>query len=176
MNINKINDFFSYETRCKEFFKLFRDKQGVVCKRCGCNNHYWKKDKEQYECKECGFRTTLRSGTIMEKSRLPYRYWFISLFILIEAKEKLSILEIQKSLGHKFYKPIWQMINKLRNVFNNGESLQQLLTFIDKEKNAIELITSDFKIRFKVKDLYLKSKEKNQRVKRNGVLKVRTTS
>ena len=176
MNTNKINEFFSFETRCKEFFKHFRDKQGVVCKKCGCNYHYWKKDKEQYECKECGFRTTLRSGTILEKSRLPYRYWFISLYILIESKEKLSVLEIQKSLGHKFYKPIWLMINKLRNVFNTGDSLQQLLAFIDKEKNAIESITSDIKIRFKVKDLYLKSKEKGQSSKRSSILNVRTTN
>jgi hypothetical protein len=148
----------------------------VVCKRCGCHNHYWKKDKEQYECKECGFRTTLRSGTVLEKSRLPYRYWFISLYFLIEKKEKLSILEIQKNLGHKFYKPIWQMINKLKDVFNTGESLQQLLAFIDKEKNAIESIKSDIKTRFKMKDIYLKTAEKSQQIKRPRNLKVRTTS
>ena len=40
----KIQDFFKKypdEASCKAHFKSERDRQGVVCKRCQCQEHYW---------------------------------------------------------------------------------------------------------------------------------------
>ncbi len=51
---------------CKLHFRLQREQQGVICKHCGCAKHYWLQKKWQWQCSACGFRTTLRSGTIME--------------------------------------------------------------------------------------------------------------
>ena len=70
-------DFLSHfpdEESCKQKFKAYRDQVGVVCSKCGGTDHYWKKDKEQYECKHCKTRTTLKSGTVMHKSKLPFRF------------------------------------------------------------------------------------------------------
>ena len=64
----KIIDFitnFPDESSCKSKWKEYRDKQGVVCSRCGGTDHYWKKDKENYECKNCRYRQSLRSNTVM---------------------------------------------------------------------------------------------------------------
>ncbi|MFT6747482.1 MAG: hypothetical protein ACJAZ2_001835, partial [Glaciecola sp.] len=33
------------------------------------------KNREQWECKKCHYRTSLKSGTVMENSKLPYHYW-----------------------------------------------------------------------------------------------------
>lgn len=56
---------FPDEESCKQKFKAYRDQVGVVCPKCGGSSHYWKKDKEQYECKHCKTRITLKSGTVM---------------------------------------------------------------------------------------------------------------
>ena len=58
----------SYQLKYKEV----RDKVGIICSVCGCKEHYWKKDKWQYECKSCRKRTTLRSGSVMHGSQLPF--------------------------------------------------------------------------------------------------------
>jgi len=105
---------FPDEESCKEKFKEYRETVGIVCQRCQNREHYWKKDKEQYECKRCKFRTTLKSGTIMHKSKLPYRYWFIGMHLLTSTKKSFSAKEIQTQLGHKRYQPIWHMVHKLR--------------------------------------------------------------
>ncbi|MCP4970526.1 MAG: transposase, partial [Arcobacter sp.] len=78
MNLIDFISAFPDEESCKQKFKEYRETVGIECIKCSHTKHYWKRDKEQYECKNCGFRTTLKSGTVMHKSKLPYRYWFIA--------------------------------------------------------------------------------------------------
>ena len=114
MNLIDFIKEFPDELSCKEKFKEYRDEVGVICVKCGSKEHYWKKDREQYECKSCNHRTTLKSVTVMHKSKLPYRYWFITMHLLSSTKKSFSAKEIQRQLGHKRYAPIWHMVHKLR--------------------------------------------------------------
>lgn len=112
---------FPDEASCKGKFKEYRDQVGVVCPKCGGVDHYWKKDKEQYECKNCKTRITLKSGTVMHKSKLSYRYWFIAMHLLTSTKKSFSAKEIQRQLGHNRYQPIWHMVHKLRQVMGKRD-------------------------------------------------------
>lgn len=114
MNLIDFISNFPDEESCKQKFKEYREQVGVMCSKCGGTRHYWKKDKEQFECKACGTRTTLKSGTVMHKSKLPYRYWFIAMHFLTSTKKSFSAKEIQRQLGHNRYHPIWHMVHKLR--------------------------------------------------------------
>jgi predicted RNA-binding Zn-ribbon protein involved in translation (DUF1610 family) len=120
--INFIKEFPDEES-CKLKFKSYREQVGVVCPKCGSKEHYWKRDKESYECKNCGYRQSLRSNTVMHKSKLPYRYWFIAMHLLTSTKKSFSAKELQRQLGHKRYQPIWHMTHKLREAMGkrNGE-------------------------------------------------------
>ncbi|MDR0384660.1 MAG: transposase, partial [Prevotellaceae bacterium] len=53
MNLLNLSTTYPDETSCKAKWKAMRDKQGVVCPHCGSREHYWKSDKECYECKKC---------------------------------------------------------------------------------------------------------------------------
>ena len=114
MNLIDFIKEYPDELSCKAKFKSYREELGVVCAKCSSESHYWKQDKEQYECKSCKHRTTLKSGTVMHKSKLPYRYWFITMHLLTSTKKSFSAKEIQRQLGHKRYAPIWHMVHKLR--------------------------------------------------------------
>lgn len=85
-----------------------------------------KGDKWVYECKKCSFRTTLRSGTVMHGSKLPFRYWFIAMHLLTSTKKSFSAREIQRQLSHKRYQPIWGMLHKLRQAMGKRDELYQL--------------------------------------------------
>ena len=65
---------------------------------------------EKWECKQCGHRTTLRSGTVMQSSKLPFQYWFLAMHLLTSTKKSFSAKEIQRQIGHKRYEPIWAMV------------------------------------------------------------------
>ena len=116
--MNLLDFFKKYPTEqsCKDAFKAKRLAEGVKCRKCGGLNHYWKKNREQWECKKCTHRTTLRSGTVMEHSKLPFQYWFIAMHLLTCTKKSFSAKEIQNQLGHNRYEPIWAMLHKIRSV------------------------------------------------------------
>ncbi|HIP36688.1 MAG TPA: IS1595 family transposase, partial [Crocinitomix sp.] len=73
MNILRFIEQFPTEQSYRNDFKEKREKEDVYCKKCKSKDHYWSSSKEQWQCKNCKFRTTLRSGTIMEHSNLPFR-------------------------------------------------------------------------------------------------------
>jgi len=126
MNLLNFISQYPDEESCKLKLKEIRDKEGVICRRCGCIDHYWKRDKWQYECKKCKTRTTLRSGTIMHGSQLPFRYWFVAMHLLTSTKKSFSALELQRQLGHKYYEPIWTMLHKLRIAMGKRDSQYML--------------------------------------------------
>jgi DNA-directed RNA polymerase subunit RPC12/RpoP len=69
----KILEFYKRypdEESCKKEFVNLRLKEGVICNRCKGNTHYWKKKREQWECTNCAYRTTIKSGTVMQNSKL----------------------------------------------------------------------------------------------------------
>src|ERR1700749_1337582 len=105
-------EVYKEETLAIEAFKEYRLRKGVICKKCGSHQHYWLTSKAQFQCRNCRFRTTLRSGTILEGSKLPYSYFFIAVHLLIKYGQNLSIQEFQKYTGHKYSDPLWSFLKK----------------------------------------------------------------
>ena len=116
MRLFDFNKHFPDEESCKNKFRELRMMQGIVCPKCGCTHHYWKASKEQFQCAKCRHRIGLRVGTVMQGSKLPFRYWFIAMHLLTATKQTFSSSEIQRQLGHNRYQPIWEMMHKLRSV------------------------------------------------------------
>lgn len=131
MNLLNFVSQYPDESSCRIKFKEYRDKQGVVCPRCGHAEHYWKKDKECYECKKCGKRQSLRANTVMHGSQMPFRYWFIAIHLLTVTKKSFSAKELQRQLGHKRYEPIWRMLHKLRQIMGKRDELYPLSDSIE---------------------------------------------
>lgn len=116
------------EAVCKAKFLQIRQAQGVVCPICGGTEHYWCASHNQFECKHCHHRQSLRSGTVLHGSHLPYRYWFIAMHLLTSTKHTFSALELQRQIGHKRYQPIWEMVHKLRTVMGERDA-EYFLTY-----------------------------------------------
>ena len=74
-----------------------------------------------YECRGCGVRMSLRSGTVMENSKLPFMYWYTAMHLMTSAKTHISALELRRQIGHKFYEPVWTLMHKLRRAMANRD-------------------------------------------------------
>lgn len=141
----KFKDFFEMfpdEEACRLKIKEIREKEGVVCKKCKSKEHYWKRDKQLWQCKRCSFRTTLRSGTVMENSKLPFRYWLTAMQFLTHNKKSYSAKSIQNELGHKRYEPIWAMLHKLRAVMGYRDSEYELSNWIELDEGFFEHVNT----------------------------------
>lgn len=142
MNIFSFTAHFTDEESCRLHFKELRDKEGVTCKKCGSKEHYWLKGKSMYQCKECEFRTSLRSGTIMENSKLPFLIWYRAMFLLTATKKGFSSKELQKQLGLKRYEPVWAMIHKLRKAMGERDNHYSLEDMIEFDEGYFKVETS----------------------------------
>ena len=101
MSLFTFSAHYGDENACRTHFKSERDKQGVVCKKYGHTEHYWKQDKWSYECKYCRFRTSLKSGTIIQHSNLSLLVWYRAMFLISTIKKGFSAKEMQRHLGLK---------------------------------------------------------------------------
>lgn len=129
------------EESCKQAFKNYREQEGITCKKCGNKTHYWKKNREQWECKKCAHRTTLKSGTVMHGSHLSFQYWFIAMHLITSTKKTFSAKELQRQLGHKRYEPIWAMLHKLRIVMGRRDEQYMLNDEVELDEGFFETVS-----------------------------------
>lgn len=141
MRILEFYNKYPTEERCKEKFKEYRLKEGIRCTRCKGTQHYWKKNREEWECKKCSRRITLKSGTVMENSKLPYQYWFIAMHLLTCTKKSFSAKEVQRELGHNRYEPIWAMLHKIRSVMGLRDDEYSLDNEIELDDGFFETVS-----------------------------------
>ncbi|MCG8574907.1 MAG: IS1595 family transposase [Flavobacteriales bacterium] len=125
MTIAEFYHSFKDESSCKIHLKLSREKSGISCKKCGHQAHYWLSKKEQWQCKNCNFRTTLRSGTLFESSNLPLKLWYEALYLVCNTKKGISACELQRQLGLKRYEPAWYMMHKIRKAMSRINEMDQ---------------------------------------------------
>jgi transposase-like protein len=143
MTLQEFMQQYSSESSCKEAFKQYRLKVGVVCKKCQHDQHYWLSTLDQFKCKNCGFRTGLKSGTALEASKLPYHYWLTAMFLMTKNKRSISSCDLQRMLGHKRNEPIWLMMHKIRISMGNRDDLYTLKGTVEMDEAFFETVDPD---------------------------------
>ena len=130
----KLTEFckrFDSEEARENHLREIREKEGVICSKCGGKKHYWDKATKSWRCAKCGHETTLKAGTVMHGSKLPLMYWFTAMHLMTSTKKTLSAAEMQRQLGHKRYQPIWEMMHKLRSVMGQRDAKYNLAGTIE---------------------------------------------
>ena len=143
MNIIKFIESFPDENSCREHFRQVREQEGIVCKKCGCKKHYWLRAKWQWQCSECRFRTTLRSGTMMENYKLPIRKWYLAMAFMSFSKKGISAAEMQRQLDHSRYETIWVMMHRIRKAMGNRDGRYELAGMVEFDEAYFETETSE---------------------------------
>jgi hypothetical protein len=142
VNIINFIEQFPDENSCKEHFRRVREQEGITCKKCRCTKHYWLKAKYQWQCSECRFRTTLRSGTMMENSNLPFRKWYLAMAFMSFTKKGLSAKELQRQLDHSRYATVWSMMHRIRKAMGQRDKQYNLEGMIEFDEGYFSTETS----------------------------------
>ena len=122
MNLLDFLERFHGEKECLEYYIAIRQKTGIICQKCGCNNHNWVARINQFECYQCKNRLSIKRGTVMENSKLPIKYWFIAIHLLTSSIENLTIAEIKKKLGFPEHEQINEMLGILNLLISRTDS------------------------------------------------------
>jgi len=86
MKILKFKKRFQDKFSCIQYFREKREKKKVVYKKCENKSHSWLNSKNLFQCKECGFRAFLKSGSVIENSNLLLRQWLLAITFISVTK------------------------------------------------------------------------------------------
>lgn len=140
MNLREFNSKYPDEASCVEAVRQARLHGGVKCARCGHTEHYWRKGDLKFECKSCRSRQSLRKGTVMEQSNLPFSYWMMAIHLMTLTKKAFSAKEMQRLIGHKRYEPIWYMMHKIRLIMGKRDDEYRLKDYVELDEGFFESV------------------------------------
>ena len=122
MSLTELFDQYGTEIQCEQALEKARWPSGFYCPRCGdtCCSQFYRGDIKYWQCSKCRCQTTLRSGTIFHKSKLPLRKWFQGMFLISQSKNNISALELKRQLGIS-YPSAWRTKHKIMQVMVERE-------------------------------------------------------
>lgn len=106
-------DIFPTEEACLEYLTLMRWPEGYACLRCN-SKAASKISSGYYRCRECRHRGSVISGTLFQDTHKPLRLWFHAIWYVVNQKNGVSALGLQKALGLGSYHTAWEWLHKLR--------------------------------------------------------------
>ena len=93
---------------------------GPTCPFCGTDNvqAHIKHKTMTHRCRECPGRKmfSLRTGTLMEGSKLSYRVWAIAMYLLTTNLKGVSSMKLHRDLGIT-QKSAWYLAHRIRKSF-----------------------------------------------------------
>ncbi len=67
-----------------------------------------------YRCAGCGYDFTVTAATLFDNTKLPLRLWFEAMWYVVNQKNGVSALGVQRVLGLGSYRTAWRWLHKLR--------------------------------------------------------------
>lgn len=105
---------YGSEQGCEEELAAQRWPQGFRCPACPSRefSNFRRGRLLYYQCCACRHQSSLISGTVMASSKLSLRLWFLAAYLLSQAKNNVSALELMRHLGVS-YETAWTVKHKL---------------------------------------------------------------
>ena len=118
----EVADMFRDEETAREWIADQRWPDGPHCPHCGSHNVQCgishKTMTHRCREKECGKRMfSIKTGTVMEASNLPYRAWAVGIYLFTTNIKGVSSMKLHRELGIS-QKAAWFMLHRLRLAFD----------------------------------------------------------
>lgn len=115
-NQPSVMDFFQRipdEDAARAYLESGRWPNGITCIHCG-HDQVWKvRGGKLYTCKGCRKQFTIRTGTVMEDSKIPLQKWLFAMYLMTVARKSISSVQLAKELGVT-QKSAWFMAHRIR--------------------------------------------------------------
>ena len=118
MNLVTLLDKYNTDDRCRDALEAIRWPSGVACLRCGDVNVGDVDSRNQFCCRSCDYRFSVMAGTIMHRSHLPLRKWFLAIYLMCESKKGMSANQLKRTLGVQ-YRTAWHLCHRIREAMGN---------------------------------------------------------
>jgi hypothetical protein len=106
---------FPDDAACARWLVEKRWPDGFRCPGCG-HEKGWELGRGLLlvECARCHRQTSVTAGTVLHRSHLPLKLWFLAAWLMATHKNGLSARQLWSQLGLGSYKTAWLLCTKLR--------------------------------------------------------------
>jgi transposase-like protein len=114
--------YFANHDNCRSFLIGLRWPDGKVrCPQCNSDHVSYLESAKLYKCygKHSKAKFSLKVGTIFEDSPLGLEKWLPAMWLVVNAKNGISSMEISRSLGVT-QKSAWHMAHRIRFALESG--------------------------------------------------------
>ena len=113
---------FATEDDCRAYWIKARWGGEPACARCESRRVWTIRSGTTFECADCGHQTSLTSGTVLEKTRKPFKMWFRAIFEISTRRTGISAKDLQRIMGFGSYETAWTWLHKLRAAMVRSDS------------------------------------------------------
>jgi transposase-like protein len=114
-NWHELLAWFPDDAACLRYLERLRWGAGFLCRFCGAvDGGWWQMTDGQRRCKACRCETSVTAGTILARTRTPLTSWFAAVWYVVNQKQGVSALGLQRVLGLGSYETAWTWLHKLR--------------------------------------------------------------
>ena len=117
----EVTRMFPDDATAEVWFAEIRWLDGVVCPRCESDNVQSgaKHPTMPYHCRACRKYFSVKTGTVMEGSKLGYQTWALAIYILNTNLKGRSSLHLHRDLGIT-QKSAWHLAHRIRKTWDVG--------------------------------------------------------
>ena len=137
ISLIELTEMFPDEASAVRWFEAIRWPEERHCGHCGSTET---KDVPNakpmpYWCKDCRSYFSVRTGTTMEKSRLPLRKWAFAVYLYVTNLKGVSSMKLHRDLKIT-QKTAWFMLHRLREAWDES-GLEQFVGPVEVDETYI---------------------------------------
>jgi len=120
MNLGKLIEEYGSEEKCRAFLEVLRWPDGPMCPKCDEKSVSRIATRNLYECNSCRYQFSVRTGTVLQDSKLALWKWFMATFLMTESKKGISANQIRRMIGST-YRTSWFLTHRIREAMRMVE-------------------------------------------------------
>ena len=136
---------FPDEAACARWLFEKRWPDGFRCPGPGCGHDKgWELGRGTLlvECARCHRQTSVTAGTVLHRSHMPLRLWFLAAWLVATHKNGISARQLWLQLGLGSYKTAWLLLRKLRRAMVDP-GREPLAGLVEVDETSIPFRTQD---------------------------------
>lgn len=122
ISLIELTEMFPDEKSAADWFEALRWPGGERhCPHCGSLRYSERPNAKPmpYRCKDCRSYFSVRTGTMMESSRLPLRKWAFAVYLYVTNLKGISSMKLHRDLKVT-QKTAWFMLHRLREAWDQS--------------------------------------------------------
>ena len=119
ISLLELFDMFPDEESATEWFERTRWPDGIrPCPRCDSERTHEVRNRKPmpFRCSDCRKYFSVRTGSVLEESRLPLRKWVIAIYLMATNLKGVSSMKLHRDLGVT-QKTAWFMTQRIREAW-----------------------------------------------------------